>query len=491
MGISRREAFSNFAWKLAEQIGAQMVSFIVSIVLARLLMPDDYSVVSIIAILSSFCSIFIDGGLSKSLIQKKDSDVLDYSTVLIVSIVISAILYAFLFFLAPFISRLYKKELLVPVIRVYSLNLFIGAFNTVQSAYISKNMQFRKYFFATIVGTVISAVVGICIAYTGFGAWALVAQQLVNSVIDTILLFATTDFRPKFLFSYDRLKTLWNFGSKVLGTSIVDMLYDNIRPLIVGIKFHTTDLAYYQKGKSYPNLINTTLNSTLAAVLFPVMANEQDSYERVRVITQKYIRVASYLIFPSLLGLAAIAPNLIIWMITDKWAEAIPYMQIFCVNYMFMLLQTGNLQALNAVGRSDVVFKLAILKKSISFILLLVLILVGKTPLSLAAIGIVTSLIAFIINATANKKILKYGFGEQIKDIFPNLLISSLMSIIVYSVGKLNISLLPLICLQLIVGVIIYIVISLIFHNPSLYYCIDTLEGYIKVISKENCEHKN
>lgn len=480
MRVGRREAFSNFVWKLAEQIGAQMVSFVVAIVLARLLMPDDYSVVSIIAILSSFCAIFIDGGLSKSLIQKKNSDVLDYSTVLIVSIVISAILYAVLFFSAPFISKIYKKELLIPVIRVYSLNLFVGAFNTVQSAYISKNMQFKKYFFATIVGTVISAVVGIWMAYAGLGAWALVAQQLVNSAIDTIMLYVTTDFRPKILFSFKRLKTLWGFGSKVLGTSIVDMLYDNIRPLIVGLKFNTADLAYYQKGRSYPNLINSALNSTLAAVLFPVMANAQDSHEIVKAITQKYIRVASYLMFPSLLGLAAMAPNLIIWMITDKWMEAIPYMQIFCINFMFMLLQTGNLQALNAVGRSDVVFKLAIIKKSISFILLLVLVLVARSPLSLAIIGIVTSLIAFIINATANKRILKYGFGEQIKDILPNLLISSGMAIVVYLVGKVDIPLFTLICLQLFVGVVMYILISLLFHNPNLYYCIDTLKGYMR-----------
>lgn len=480
MGVGRREAFSNFAWKLAEQIGAQMVSFVVSIILARLLMPEDYSVVSIIAILSAFCAVFIDGGLSKSLIQKKDSDILDYSTVLIVSIVIAAILYMGLFFSAPFAARLYKKELLVPVIRVYSLNLFIGAFNTVQSAYISKNMQFKKYFFATIIGTIISAIVGIWMAYSGCGAWALVAQQLVNSAIDTILLYVTTDFRPKALFSFKRLKTLWSFGIKVLGTSLVDMLYDNIRPLIVGLKFNTIDLAYYQKGRSYPNIINTTLSSTLAAVLFPVMANVQDNYEQVKSITQKYIRVASYLIFPSLLGMAAIAPNLIVWMITDKWKDAVPYMQIFCVNFMFLLLQTGNLQALNAVGRSDIVLKLAIFKKSINFVLLFVLILGAKTPLSLAAIGIVTSLIAFVINSTANKRILKYGFCEQIVDILPNFLISLVMAIVVYFVGKLSVPLFPLICLQIFIGVTVYVLISVILHNSSLYYCIDTLKTYLK-----------
>ena len=479
MGGDRQEAFSNFAWKLAEQIGAQAVSFAVSIILARLLMPDDYSVVSIVAILAAFCSVVIDGGLSKSLIQKKDSDILDYSTVLVVSIALAGIFYAGLFVLAPLIAGLYSKELLIPIIRVYALCLFIGAFNTVQNAYISKNMQFKKYFLATIVGTVISAVVGIWMAYSGMGAWALVAQQLTNSSIDTLLLYITTDFRPQMMFSLERLKKLWNYGIKVLGTSMVDMLYENIRPLIVGLKFNATDLAYYQKGKSYPNLINATLNSTLSAVLFPVMAKAQDDCEKVKLITQKYIRVASYLVFPSLLGLAAIAPNLIVWMITDKWVEAVPYMQVFCVNYMFMLLQTGNLQAINAVGRSDVVLKLAVIKKSISFLLLFALILFSKTPLLLAAIGIVTSLIAFFINATANQRILKYGFGEQIGDILPNLIISFVMAAAVYCIGRVPIALFPLICLQLLAGVVIYVLLSVVFHNPSLFYCIETLKGYI------------
>lgn len=485
MKVSRKQAFSNFGWKLAEQVGAQMVSFFVSIILARVLMPDDYVCVSVIAILSAFCAVFIDGGLSKSLIQKKDADIVDFSTVLYVSIGLAFIVYLVLYITAPFIAVLYDNSLLIPVIRVYSLVLFVGAFNTVQGAYISKHLQFKKYFLATLSGTIVSAIIGIYMAYHGYGPWALVAQQMINPIVDTIILYVTSSFRPKLCFSLNRIKVLWRFGIRVLGTSLVDMLYDNIRPLIVGVKFNSADLAFYQKGRSYPDIINSTLNSTLSSVLFPVMATAQDDFGQVKNITKRYISTASFMLFPALLGLAAVAPNLITWMITEKWANAVPYMQIFCINYMFQLLQTGNLQAINAVGRSDIVFKLAILKKSISFALLFFLVIFANSPLLLAGLGILTSLIAYIINTTANKRILKYGFWEQAKDIFPNLVTAFVMALVVWWIGKIRLPLFPLICIQIISGAICYILISLIIQNKALFYCIDTFKTYVKKGDKE------
>ena len=480
MNVKRKQAFSNFSWKLAEQIGAQMVSFIVSIILARLLMPDDYSVVSIISIISAFCAVFIDSGLSKALVQKRNVDLLDYSTVLVVSLCFSVVLYWGLFFLAPYIAKLYGKNLLIPVIRVYSITLIIGAFNTVQCAYISKNLLFKNYFLSTIVGTIISAFIGISIAYAGYGPWALVTQQMTNLLIYTIILSLTSRFRPQFAFSMERLKKLWSYGIKVLGTSLLDMLYDKLRPLVVGIKFNTVDLAYYEKGSSYPGIINSTLSSTLAAVLFPIIAAAQDDIIEVKLITQKYIRVASFLIFPSLLGLAAVANNLVLWMLTERWTQAVPYMQIFCVNYMFLLLQTGNLQAINAIGRSDIVLKLAVIKKIINFFLLFAVIFVAPSPLWLAALGILTSMIAFCVNSFTNSKLLKYGFKEQLLDILPNLLPAVLMSYIVYLIGNIHLKLFLLLIVQMVVGILIYLGLALFTRNTNLKYCLDTLRDIMK-----------
>lgn len=479
MKISRKQAVGNFLWKLAEQLGSQVVSFFVSIILARLLLPEDYSVVSIIVILSSFCSVFVDGGLSKALIQKKDSDEKDFSTVFLTTLFMAAIIYAGLFVAAPYVAKVYSNDFLIPVIRVYALSLIISAFSTVQSAYISKNLQFKKYFLATITGTIFSAAVGISMAYQGYGAWALVAQKMSNLVINTIILFITSTFRPRLYFSVSRLKSLWKYGSKVLGTSLLDMVYDNIRPLVVGLKFNTVDLAYYEKGKSYPGMLNSTISSTLASVLFPVIATAQDDITAVRAITQRYIRVASFLVFPALLGLAAIADNLVLWMLTDKWTAAVPYMRVFCVNFMFLVLQTGNLQAINAIGRSDIVLKLAVKKKTINFVLLFVVIIVAKSPLVLASLGIVTSLIAFVLNSFANKKILKYGFKAQICDILPNLVCAVVMMYAVMLVGRLNMPMLPLVVLQVAFGGAVYIVIAKVTRNTNLIYCWDMVKSLI------------
>ncbi|MDD6799986.1 MAG: oligosaccharide flippase family protein, partial [Firmicutes bacterium] len=293
-------------------------------------------------------------------------------------------------------------------------------------------------------------------------------------------LFLTSHFRPRFAFSIERLKRLWSYGIKVLGTSLLDMLYDKIRPLVVGIKFNTVDLAYYEKGSSYPGMINSTLSSTLASVLFPIIAAAQDDITKVKLITQKYIRVASFLIFPSLFGLAAVANNLVLWMLTEKWMQAVPYMQIFCINYMFMLLQTGNLQAINAIGRSDIVLKLAIIKKTINFILLFIVILVSQSPLWLAALGILTSLIAFCINSFTNSKLLKYGFKEQLLDILPNLLSAILMACIVYLIGNIHLNLFPLLIVQIVAGILIYSGLAFFTHNSNLKYCLDTFRAVTK-----------
>lgn len=477
MSVNRKQAFTNFLWKLGEQSGAQIVSFLVSVILARLLVPEDYSAVGVVLILTSFCAVFIDGGLAKALIQKKDPDMLDYSTVLVTGLTIASAIYLTLFFSAPVIAQIYEDSLLTAVVRVYSLKLFVGAFNTVQCAYISKKLQFKKYFFATIIGTVISAGIGLWMAYDGFGVWALVAQQMTNLFVDTVVLYITTKFRPQLRFSMAKLKSLWAYGSKVLGTSLLDMTYDNIRPLIVGLKFTPVDLAYYEKGRNYPGILNSTINSTLASVLFPVIASVQEDMVAVKTITQKYIRISSFVVFPMLLGLAAISENLVRWMLTDKWMGIVPYMQIFCVNHMFQLLQTGNLQAINAIGRSDLVFKIAVVKKLISFGLLVLTVIVAPSPYWLALLGIVTSLIAFMINSLTNKRTLNYGLKEQALDILPNLIASIAMMLIVMYIGTLKFGGLVA---QILIGGLTYLLIALITQNASLRYCWETFLSLIR-----------
>ena len=476
----KNKAFSGMIWKFMERICAQVVSLIVSIVLARILMPDDYSIVSIVTIFFTFCNVFISGGLNTALIQKKDADVEDYSTVLHTSMFVALILYMVMFFLAPSIANLYSKQILIPVIRIMSLTFFINAFKSVLSAYTSSNLQFKKFFFSTIVGTIISAFVGIYMAINGYGAWALVAQQMTNSLLDTLILYLTTKYRIIFKVSFKKLKSLFSYGWKIFVSSIISVIYDQINPLIVGVKYTSKDLAYYSKGQSYPGLINSTISDTLQSVLFPIMSKVQDNKEMVLSVTRKYIKVASYVIFPMMIGLFSVSDIFVEVVLTEKWLPIVPYIQIFCFSYMLNIIQVGNLQAIKAIGRSDITLILEIVKKSFYLIIIILFVILSKNPIVLALSSIVCTVFATVVNTYPNRKLLGYKYKYQLSDLLPNLIISIIMGIVVYLIKYIQISKVLILILQVFIGIIVYILLSKFTKNENLYYLIDYVRSYFR-----------
>lgn len=465
-----QKAFSGVFWKFAERGLAQLVSAIVAIVLARLLLLEDYAVVSVVTIFFTFCNLFISSGLNTGLIQKKDSDIIDYSTILISNIIASTILYTVMFFACPLIASIYRQPLLIPIIRVMGLTFFINGVKAVVCAKVSSDLRFRMFFWSTLVGTAISAIVGIYMALKGFGAWALVAQQMSNSLLDTVILTCSSRIRFVWKFSWDRFKSLFNYGSKLLLAEIIDTAYEEIRPLVVGIKFSTTDLAYYNKGMQYPKLVNSTVSDTLASVLFPVMTKVQDNMQQVLGMTRRFIKVCSYVIFPVMLGLFAVSDNLIPLLLTEKWAPIVIYVKLFCISHMLTIVQRGNLQPIRAIGRSDVLLKLDIIKKSIYFVVLIVFVVLSRGPETLAAMGILTSIIAACINTTANRKLFGYLLKDQILDLLQNLIPAIIMCIIVSFMNGIHINCLVLLFLQIITGAVIYISLSVAFKNESFWY---------------------
>ena len=476
----KNKAFSGMIWKFMERICAQVVSLIVSIVLARILMPDDYSIVSIVTIFFTFCNVFISGGLNTALIQKKDADVEDYSTVLHTSMFVALILYMVMFFLAPAIANLYSKQILIPVIRIMSLTFFINAFKSVLSAYTSSNLQFKKFFFSTIVGTIISAFVGIYMAINGYGAWALVAQQMTNSLLDTLILYLTTKYRIIFKVSFKKLKSLFSYGWKIFVSSIISVIYDQINPLIVGVKYTSKDLAYYSKGQSYPGLINSTISDTLQSVLFPIMSKVQDNKEMVLSVTRKYIKVASYVIFPMMIGLFSVSDIFVEVVLTEKWLPIVPYIQIFCFSYMLNIIQVGNLQTIKAIGRSDITLILEIVKKSFYLIIIILFVILSKNPIVLALSSIVCTVFATVVNTYPNRKLLGYKYKYQLNDLLPNLIISIIMGIVVYLIKYIQISKVLILILQVFIGIIVYILLSKFTKNENLYYLIDYVRSYFR-----------
>lgn len=476
----KNKAFKGAFWKFAERICAQLVSAIVAVVLARLLTPEDYSVVSVVTIFFTFASILISGGLNTALIQKKDSDILDYSTVLISSVVLSVVMYLVMFFAAPVISVWYEKPLLIPIIRVMSLTLLINAVKGTVCANISSNLKFKDFFWATIIGTVISAFIGIYMAVKGAGAWALVAQQMSNALIDTVLLILITRVRFIARFSFERFKTLFSYSYKLFLSSMINAIYNDIRPLIVGLKFSSVDLAFYNKGKSYPQLINSTVTDTLASVLFPVMSKVQEEHDQLVAMTRRFIRVCSYVIFPIMLGLFATAENFTIILLTAKWLDIVIYIRIFCVALMLNIVQVGNLQAIKAIGRSDIYLKLEIIKKVFYAVVIVVTVLVTDSPQVLAATSIINVIFATVVNTSANRTLFGYRFRDQMWDVAQNLIPAAIMCAAVWLMNSLPLNIYLLFPLQIFGGIGLYIFIGRIMKNTSLDYLIHFVKSKIK-----------
>jgi len=467
-------------WKFAERIGAQLVSTVVAIVLARLLTPDDYAIIGIVTIFFTFANVFISSGFNTALIQKKDSDIKDYSTVLYISIAFSLVLYAILFFTAPLIASVYKTPLLTAVIRIMGLTLIVNAVKSVLCAYVSSTLQFRKFFYSTIIGTVLSAFVGIIMALNGFGPWALVAQQMTNTCIDTLILFITTRVRFMLVFSWRRLKRLFNYSWKILVSSLISVIYDEINPLIIGIRFSGADLSYYTKGKSFPTLISNTISDTFSAVLFPVISKLQEDTEAVLRYTRRFMKVSSYLIFPLMVGFLAVSDNFVSVVLTDKWMPASIYIQIFCLSYMFNIIQNGNLQAIRAIGRSDIILILEIIKKGLYFAVILSFVLLSDKPEMLAITSIINTLIATAVNTYPNRKLIGYRYRMQIMDILPNLLSALVMGAAVYAMNFISMNKLLLLILQVLAGAAVYIVISIVTRNENFKYFLDMIKKILK-----------
>lgn len=479
-GSLQKSTLSGMIWKFAERIGAQLVSTVVAIVLARLLSPDDYSVISIVTIFFTFANVFISSGFNTALIQKKEADLKDYSTVLYISLGVSAVLYAILFFTAPLIADIYDAPILVAVVRIMGLTLIVNAVKSVLCAYVSSTLQFRKFFYSTIIGTVISAVVGIVMAMMGFGPWALVAQQMTNTCIDTLILFITTKVRFMLVFSLRRLKQLFGYSWKILVSSIISVIYDEINPLIIGIRFSGADLSFYSKGKSFPTLISNTISDTFSAVLFPVISKLQDDTEAVLRYTRRFMKVSSYLVFPLMVGFLAVSDNFVSVVLTDKWMPASVYIQIFCLSYMFNIIQNGNLQAIRAIGRSDIILILEFIKKTLYLLIIVAFILLSDKPQMLAFTSIINTLIATAVNTFPNRKLIGYRYRMQIMDLLPNLLTALVMGGAVYAMNFIPMNRTILLCLQIVAGVAVYILVSIVTKNENFAYFLEMLKNILR-----------
>lgn len=471
------KAFSGVVWKFMERMSAQIVTFIVSIILARLLTPEDYGSIAVINVFIAIANVFVVSGFGNALIQKKNADDVDFSSVFYFNIVFSCILYAGLFFAAPYIADFYHIPILGPGLRVLGLKLPLAAVNSIQHAYVSRNMIFKKFFLSTSIGTVLSAVVGIGLAYAGAGIWALVAQYLTNSFIDTLVLLITVKWRPILAFQIGRLRSLLSFGWKVLCQNLVLTVYDQLKSIIIARKYTSEDLAYYTKGISFPSLIITNINSSIGSVLFPALASCQEDKDKMRQGVKRSITVSAYLVFPLMAGLFLVASELVPVLLTEKWNESIPFLRIACLYMATYVINTANLQAINALGRSDLSLKLEVIKRGTGLALIFITMQFGV--LYMAISDLMVAIIAIALNVHENSKLLHYTLKQQVKDLVPTLLRTALMVIVVVItqniLGAAMQSKLALLIIETIIGACVYVISSIVVPAEELCYILEKL----------------
>lgn len=468
MKAGANKVVNSFFWKFAERIGAQGVTFIVSIVLARILDPEVYGQIALVLVFTSILQVFVDSGLGTALIQKKEADDLDFSSVFFFNIAVCLVLYLLMFVSAPLIADFYRTPELTPVIRVMSLVLIISGVKNVQQAYVSRHMLFKRFFFSTLGGTIGAAAVGIFMAWKGYGVWALVAQYLFNTLVDTIILWVTVKWRPKLMFSFKRLKEMLGFGVRLLGVSIISTVYNDIRSLIIGKLYTTTDLGYYNRAQQFPQVISINIDSSVDSVLLPTMSQRQDEYSSIKTISSLSVKVCSYVLMPLMIGLAACGDTVVELLLTEKWMPCVPYLRIFCLSYAFLPLFTTSYNAYKAIGRSDVYLKVTLWSKFVGLVILLAVMRLGILWIAYGLL--IGNFISQYICAQPGKKLFGYGYWNQMKDVAPNFFIALIMGVLVYCIEFIGMSDILTLLIQILLGGCIYLLLSIITKNPSFIY---------------------
>lgn len=474
----KKQAVSGMIWKFGERFCAQFVTLIVSILLARLLDPHHYGTVSIMLVFINIANVFVADSFGAALVQKKDADNVDFSTIFFFNIPFSLVLYGIIYIIAPYVEQFYNMPELANAMRILGLKLPISAIYSVQHAYVSRNLMFKKFFLATIIGTIVSAVVGIVMAYKGFGVYALVGQYLSNSVIGAISLWIAVRWRPVWAFSFQKFKGLFSYGWKILATSLLRAVYEDIYSLVIGKKYTSDDLAFYSKGKHYPQLIITNVNSTISSVMFPTLSKVQDDKERLCMMMRRAIRTSSYILSPLMVGMAVVAEPLVSLVLTDKWLPCVPFLRIACFYLLLMPMQSANLQAIKAVGRSDLYLKLEIAQRIFGILILVVTMNFGVMAIALGAVA--TTVFASLLDAIPNKKLLGYGYLQQIGDMVPSILLSAVACLPVYFIQYLNLSNIITLVLQVLGAAGIYVGLSVITKNKNFHYLISTVKSFSK-----------
>lgn len=455
-------------WRMLERLGTQGMGFVVSIVLARLLQPKDFGTITLITVFIALAGVFVSGGFGSALVQKKEVNEQDYNSVFYLSLAVAVLLYGVLFVSSPWIAGFYKEPVLVGVLRLLSLTVIVGAVNSIQNVVLTREMKFELSFKVSMISTVCSGVVGVGMAYGGYGVWALVGSALTAQVASTVVLWIIVDWRPRVMFSLAAIHQMFGFSSKLLVSGLLDTLFNNLYNLIIGKLFNPVVLGFYSRGQSIPNVVMSSVQGTISGVIFPALSSCQHDKVRVKEIVRRMIKSTCFLVFPLMFGLAAVAKPLVLILLTDKWLPCVPFLQLSCISFAFWPVHVANLQAIMALGRSDIFLTLEVIKKSL---VVIIIISTFKFGIMAMVIGqVIGSFFSLLINTWPNRKLLNYPFQQQAVDILPAFLLAAGMGALVWGVKLGLTNSYALLGTQIALGVLVYFAGTIILKFESAEY---------------------
>ena len=461
----KSKTLSGFLWSAIERFSLQSVQFVINIIMARLLVPSDYGMIGMLAIFLQISQAFVDSGFTNALIQRKDRTETDFSTVFYFNILIALIFYGVLFISAPAIARFYDMPELINVTRIIAFTLIINSLSAVHRTILIIDVNFKTQSKISLSAALISGCLGIWMAYTGWGVWGLVWQTILNSILLTILFHYFVRWKPLLTFSVQSFKRLFSFGSKLLVSGMIHTIYKNLYTIVIGKRFSAVDLGYYTRAEQFAMFPSSNLNAIISRVIFPVLSTIQDDDDELKTVYRKYICLSSYIIFPLMVGLSALAKPTIELLLTEKWSGVVILLQILCFDWMFDHLSMINLNLLYVKGRSDLALKLEIVKKTIATTILFISIPFGL--IGMCCGRVLYSLIATYLNSRYTKSLIGLSFYDQMKDIFPYIILTFIMGISVYSISFFNLSNINHLIIGIIIGIFLYMTMSSVLKLDS------------------------
>lgn len=471
---------SSLIYKTVERFSVKALGFVIGILLARQLSPDVYGQIAIVNVFVNLSQSIIEGGLGTALVQSKETDDRDYSTVFFICMAMSVVMTGIVYVGAPFIAAYYDSPDILMPLRVYAFSVFFSSFGSVLTAKIQREMRFKQMMVCSLIATIVSGSVAVALAFSGAGIWTLVTYYFSHTVVNCTCMVIIMGWLPKLQFSVKRAKELYSFGWKMLASSMLCSLYYDLRSLIIGKRFSTEDLGYYDRGQQFPNTVNFALDASVQSVMFPVLAQSQDNKEQMRRMMKRTVSLGSLLVFPAMIGLAIVAEPLVSLLLTDKWLPCVPYMQIVCVAQIPGLIDSSNLVSIKSMGRSDIYMKLEFVRRVAMLVILALTVIIFDSVIAIAYSYALCAWLDVIAVSVPNKKLIGYGIADQIRDTWDILLAAVIMGATVYLIGLAPVMPLIKLILQILGGVIVYIIACLVLKIDIFMYALDMIKKMFK-----------